>query len=44
MFIQEMRDRGYLNQCTNLGKLEETCNKNQLLVTLGLIVQLAVYT
>ena len=26
-FLQEMRDKGYLNQCTNFEKLEEICNK-----------------
>ena len=35
MFIQEMRDRGYLNQCTNLGKLEETCNKKSITGYIG---------
>ena len=25
-FLQEMQNRGYLNQCTNLDKLEEICN------------------
>ena len=26
-FLQEMQNRGYLNQCTNLDKLGEICNK-----------------
>ena len=26
-FLQEMQKRGYLNQCTNLDKLSEICNK-----------------
>ena len=29
-FIQEMHDRGYLNQCTDLSKLEEICNKKSI--------------
>ena len=29
-FLQEMRDRGYLNQCTDLGKLGEICNKRSI--------------
>ena len=29
-FLQEMQDRGYLNQCTNLEKLEENCNKQSI--------------
>ena len=30
-FLQEMQKRGYLNQCTNLDKLNEICNKNSIL-------------
>ena len=30
MFIQEMKDRGYLNQCTDLKKLNEICNKKSI--------------
>ena len=29
-FLQEMRERGYLNQCTNLDKLNEICNKKSI--------------
>ena len=29
-FLQEMQKRGYLNQCTNLDKLSEICNKNPI--------------
>ena len=29
-FLHEMQKRGYLNQCTNLDKLEEICNKNPI--------------
>ena len=29
-FLQEMQDRGFLNQCTDLGKLEEICNKKSI--------------
>ena len=29
-FLQEMKDRGYLNQCTNLDKLGEICNKQSI--------------
>ena len=29
-FLQEMEDRGYLNQCTDLEKLGEICNKQQI--------------
>ena len=29
-FLQEMQDRGYLNQCTNLDKLSEICNKKSI--------------
>ena len=29
-FLQEMKDRGYLNQCTDLAKLDEICNKNSI--------------
>ena len=29
-FLQEMQKRGYLNQCTNLDKLDEICNKNPI--------------
>ena len=29
-FLQEMQKRGYLNQCTNLDKLSEICNKNSI--------------
>jgi len=29
-FLQEMQERGYLNQCTNLDKLGEICNKESI--------------
>ena len=29
-FLKEMQDRGYLNQCTNLDKLGEICNKKPI--------------
>ncbi len=29
-FLQEMQERGYLNQCTNLDKLSEICNKSSI--------------
>ena len=29
-FLQEMQDRGFLNQCTDLDKLEEICNKKSI--------------
>ena len=29
-FLQEMQDRGYLNQCTELDKLSEICNKKSI--------------
>ena len=29
-FLKEMQDRGYLNQCTNLDKLGEICNKKSI--------------
>jgi len=29
-FIQEMQDRGYLHQCTNVDKLSEICNKKPI--------------
>jgi len=30
IFLQEMQDRGYLNQCTDLDKLAETCNRKSI--------------
>ena len=29
-FLLEMEARGYLNQCTNLDKLDQICNKNSI--------------
>ena len=29
-FLQEMQDRGYLNQCTDLDNLAKICNKNSI--------------
>tara|TARA_B100000941_G_scaffold86560_1_gene59771 strand:+ start:1871 stop:3109 length:1239 start_codon:yes stop_codon:yes gene_type:complete len=34
-FLKEMSSRGYLNQCTDLNKLEEICNKESLLGYIG---------
>ena len=34
-FLQEMQKRGYLNQCTNLDKLSEICNKNSINAYIG---------
>ena len=30
MFLQELKERGYLNQCTNLDKLGKICNKKSI--------------
>ena len=30
IFLQQMQQRGYLNQCSNLNKLNEICNKNSI--------------
>ena len=29
-FLQEMQERGYINQCTDLDKLNEICNKKSI--------------
>ena len=34
-FLIEIQSRGYLNQCTNLDKLEDACNKNSILGYIG---------
>ena len=34
-FLREMQDRGYLNQCTNLDKLGEICDKQQIFAYIG---------
>ncbi len=34
-FLLEMKTRGYLNQCTDLGKLEEICQKKSILGYIG---------
>ena len=34
-FLKEMQDRGYLHQCTDLGKLSEICNKNSICGYIG---------
>ena len=34
-FIIEMQSRGYLNQCTDLGKLEDICNKKSICAYIG---------
>ncbi len=30
MFLQELKERGYLNQCTDLDKLGKICNKKSI--------------
>ena len=30
MFLKEMRERGYINQCTNIEDLNEICNKKSI--------------
>ena len=42
-FLLEMQSRGYLNQCTDLDKLSEICNKNQYLDILVSIALQAAY-
>ncbi len=34
-FLMEMRSRGYLNQCTDLDKLEEICDKQSISAYIG---------
>ena len=34
-FLIEMQSRGYLNQCTDLDKLEDECSKNPILGYIG---------
>ena len=34
-FLQEMQDRGYLNQCTDIEKLVEICNKKSIIGYIG---------
>ncbi len=34
-FLIEMKSRGYLNQCTDLGRLEEICNKKRITGYIG---------
>ena len=34
-FLNEMRSRGYLHQCTDLGKLEKICNNKSILGYIG---------
>ena len=34
-FLKEMQDRGYLNQCTDLSKLSEICNKSSICGYIG---------
>ncbi len=34
-FLSEMMSRGYLNQCTDLDKLEESCNKKPISAYIG---------
>ena len=34
-FLLEMKARGYLNQCTDLDKLDEICQKKSILGYIG---------
>ena len=34
-FLLEMKTRGYLNQCTNLDKLDDICNKHSIAAYIG---------
>jgi len=34
-FLAEMQKRGYLNQCTDLEKLEDICNKQSIKAYIG---------
>ena len=34
-FLLEMQSRGYLNQCTDLGKLDDVCNKQSITAYIG---------
>ena len=34
-FLLEMKSRGYLNQCTDINKLDEICNKQQITAYIG---------
>ena len=34
-FLNEMKSRGYLNQCTDLNKLEEICSKKPIVGYIG---------
>ena len=34
-FLMEMRSRGYLNQCTDLDKLNDVCNKGSITAYIG---------
>ena len=34
-FLSEMQSRGYLNQCTNLDKLDDVCNKQKITAYIG---------
>ena len=35
MFLQEMQERGYLSQCTDLDKLSEICSKKSISAYIG---------
>ena len=37
-FLQEMQDRGYLNQCTDLEKLDDLLSKKSIKVCLILLL------
>ena len=41
-FLSEMQSRGYLNQCTNLDKLDDVCNKQKITAYIGFDCTLAV--
>ena len=34
-FLKEMKSRGYLNQCTDLEKLDEICNREPISAYIG---------
>ena len=34
-FLLEMQSRGYLNQCTNLDRLDDICNKQKITAYIG---------
>ena len=42
-FLLEMQDRGYLNQCTDLDKLDEICDKKSISGYIGFDCTQAVF-